>query len=209
VGGSLQGGRAIQPVAISPGDQPENALSARDARLSKVISAQSDRWPSAPSEDPIWGLVRIIIAQQVATEHACRIADRLTSAFPGISFPDRQTIPTVSDLRAFGLPERRAKSCIEVLKRSDWISRLVSRGATWEFALNGIKGVGPWTLSTFRIMVLREPDVLPLGDVGLERAIRNIYGSGTDVEQLAENWRPFRSVACWYLWRTLGNRQLG
>jgi DNA-3-methyladenine glycosylase II len=58
-------------------------------------------------------------------------------------------------------------------------------------------------------MVLREPDVLPLGDVGLERAIANVYGADQDVEKLSENWRPFRSVACWYLWRTLGNEQLG
>lgn len=58
-------------------------------------------------------------------------------------------------------------------------------------------------------MVLREPYVLPLGDVGLERAILKIYGPGRDVELLAEHWRPFRSVACWYLWRTLGNKQLG
>jgi DNA-3-methyladenine glycosylase II len=58
-------------------------------------------------------------------------------------------------------------------------------------------------------MVLREPDVLPLGDVGLERAIAKVYGPGLDIQQLAENWRPFRSVACWYLWRTLGNEQLG
>ena len=63
--------------------------------------------------------------------------------------------------------------------------------------------------SVFSIMVLREPDELPSGDVGLERAISNIYGKASRVESLAEAWRPFRSVACWYLWRTLGNEQLG
>jgi DNA-3-methyladenine glycosylase II len=58
-------------------------------------------------------------------------------------------------------------------------------------------------------MVLREPDVFPLGDIGLERAILKTYGSDHNIEQLAENWRPFRSIACWYLWRSLGNEQLG
>jgi DNA-3-methyladenine glycosylase II len=48
-----------------------------------------------------------------------------------------------------------------------------------------------------------------LGDVGLERAISNAYGVSGNVEELGEKWRPFRSVACWYLWRTLGNEQLG
>jgi DNA-3-methyladenine glycosylase II len=100
-------------------------------------------------------------------------------------------------------------SCIEILTKADEISEMVSRGATWETALKGIKGVGPWTISTFRIMVLRDPDVLPLGDVGLERAVSKVYGNEQNVEKLSENWRPFRSVACWYLWRTLGNKQLG
>ncbi len=72
-----------------------------------------------------------------------------------------------------------------------------------------LKGIGPWTTSVFRIMVLREPDVFPTGDVGLQRAVRNVYGTSHDLERRADRWRPFRSVACWYLWRTLGNEQLG
>lgn len=72
-----------------------------------------------------------------------------------------------------------------------------------------IKGIGPWTLSVFQIMVLREPDELPIGDVGLERAIVSLYGGSACAVELGDNWRPFRSVACWYLWRTLGNEQLG
>jgi DNA-3-methyladenine glycosylase II len=58
-------------------------------------------------------------------------------------------------------------------------------------------------------MVLRYPDELPIGDVGLERAIANVYGNAHRAENLGETWRPFRSVACWYLWKTLGNEQLG
>jgi DNA-3-methyladenine glycosylase II len=85
----------------------------------------------------------------------------------------------------------------------------IHKGFTWDEALVGIKGIGPWTIAVFRIMVLREPDVLPLGDIGLARAIANVYGGPQDVLQLGEKWRPFRSVACWYLWRTLGNIQLG
>jgi len=108
-----------------------------------------------------------------------------------------------------GLPERRAQCCVDIVRRSKDILAKVQQGQTWEEALAGIKGIGPWTLSVFRIMVLREPDELPLGDIGLQRAIANIYGASSDVECLGEAWRPFRSVACWYLWRTLGNEQLG
>lgn len=126
----------------------------------------------------------------------------LTTSLPGV-------LPELENMRRFGLPERRARCCVAVLERSEEIRTKVRNGKSWEEALSGIKGIGPWTLSVFRIMVLREPDELPSGDVGLERAVANVYGPSASVHQLGENWRPFRSVACWYLWRTLGNDQLG
>jgi DNA-3-methyladenine glycosylase II len=184
-------------------------LSERDHVLAEVIAARPGHWPSTPTEDPIWGLVRMVVAQQVSTHLACTIADRLKSSFPTITGPGRDMVPSVTDLRAFGLPERRAQSCVDILIRADEILEKVREGGTWDSALFGIKGIGPWTLSTFKVMVLREPDILPLGDVGLERAVRNVYGETADVQQLAEKWKPYRSVACWYLWRTLGNKQLG
>lgn len=184
-------------------------LSRRDLFLAPIIDYQQCQWPSQPTEDPIWGLLRIVIAQQISTQVACRVAERIRSAYPSLSTPSPDAVPEVADLRALGLPERRAQCCVAILRKSNEIRAAVRNGQTWGETLAGIKGIGPWTLSVFRIMVLREPDVLPLGDVGLERAIANVYGAGQDVEQLAENWRPFRSVACWYLWRTLGNEQLG
>ena len=188
---------------------PEQMLSNRDPDLARVISSQSARWPSKPTEDPIWGLVRIVMAQQIATQVACRLAERVKSAYPSLTTPSPTTVPETAVLRTFGLPERRAQCCVTILQRSDEIRASVQQEQPWEEALAGIKGIGPWTLAVFRIMVLREPDVLPLGDVGLERAIANVYGRPRNVERLGEIWRPFRSVACWYLWRTLGNEQLG
>jgi DNA-3-methyladenine glycosylase II len=187
----------------------EMQLSRRDPRLASVIASQPDLWPRDPIEDPIWGLIRIVMAQQIATHVACRLAEKVKSAYPGLIEPSSSASPDLASLRALGLPGRRAQCCVTILQRSDEIRRKVAQGEPWEEALAGIKGIGPWTLSVFRIMVLREPDVLPLGDVGLERAIANVYGRPRTVERLAEKWRPFRSVACWYLWRTLGNEQLG
>jgi DNA-3-methyladenine glycosylase II len=187
----------------------EAHLSKRDPRLASVIASQPDLWPRDPIENPIWGLIRVVMAQQIATHVACRLAERVKSAYPGITEPSNPPSPDLATLRALGLPERRAQCCVTILQRSDEIRAKVQQGKPWEEALVGIKGIGPWTLAVFRIMVLREPDVLPLGDVGLERAIANVYGNQHSVERLAERWRPFRSVACWYLWRTLGNEQLG
>ena len=187
----------------------EMQLSRRDPRLASVIASQPDLWPRDPIEDPIWGLIRIVMAQQIATHVACRLAEKVKSAYPGLIEPSSSASPDLASLRALGLPGRRAQCCVTILQRSDEIRRKVAQGEPWEEALAGIKGIGPWTLSVFRIMVLREPDVLPLGDIGLERAIKNVYGRPRNVERLGETWRPFRSVACWYLWRTLGNDQLG
>ena len=184
-------------------------LSNRDPDSARVISSQSARWPSKPTEDPIWGLVRMVMAQQITTHVACRLAETVKSAYPGLTESFSSASPDLASLRALGLPERRAQCCVTILQRSGEIRAKVNEGQSWEEALAGIKGIGPWTLSVFRIMVLREPDVLPLGDVGLERAIANVYGRPRSVERLGEKWRPFRSVACWYLWRTLGNEQLG
>jgi DNA-3-methyladenine glycosylase II len=188
---------------------PERLLSSRDPVLGELIALQTIRWPSVPMEDPVWGLVRMVLAQQISTQVACRLVERVKDAHPDITKPSLSSLPEIASLRAMGLPERRAQCCVTILQRSDEIRTKVQQGQPWEEALAGIKGIGPWTLSVFRIMVLREPDVLPLGDVGLERAIANVYGRRRSIERLGEKWRPFRSVACWYLWRTLGNEQLG
>jgi DNA-3-methyladenine glycosylase II len=188
---------------------PESLLSSRDKTLARVIASDRCRWPLWPSEEPIWGLIRIVMAQQIATRVACGLAQRVKSEYPDIAIGPGVSNPQIATLRARGLPERRAQCCVTILQRSDEIRAKVQQGQTWDEALAEIKGIGPWTLSVFRIMVLREPDVLPLGDVGLERAIANVYGKRRNVERLGEKWRPFRSVACWYLWRTLGNEQLG
>lgn len=208
MGRAMQDGDDSQSlVGVS---RAEDVLASRDTVIAQLIANQTSRWPTQPSEDPIWGLIRIIMAQQISTRFARRLEQRVKSAYPSITNPVRDSVlPAVGDLRKLGLSERRSQCCISVLYRADEIRDQICKGATWESAIAGIKGIGPWTLAVFRIMVLRETDVLPPGDVGLERAIANAYGPGCDVRQLAEKWRPYRSVACWYLWRTLGDEQLG
>lgn len=149
------------------------------------------------------------MAQQISTRTACRIAERARAEYPRLEMPSSSSVPDVGRLRAPGLSERRSQCCASIVKRADEIRAKLRAGQTWDEILCGIKGVGPWTMSVFRIMVLREPDVLPWGDVGLDRAVANLYGETADLECLGKKWRPFRSVACWYHWRTLGNEQLG
>lgn len=202
--------RSVKPSQIMASlPSPESHLSTNDAALAEVIATQRVRWPSQPTENPIWGLIRIVMAQQLSTHVACRLADRAKSAHPQLVTPSPAAIPDPASLRSLGLSQRRAECCAEIVRRSDELLAKVTQGLTWEQALTDFKGIGPWTISVFRIMVLRDPDVLPLGDIGLERAIERVYGRRRNIERLGETWRPFRSVACWYLWRTLGNEQLG
>jgi len=151
----------------------------------------------------------MVMAQQVSTLVACRLAERAKSAYPRLLKPSPAAPPDPASLRAIGLSQRRAQCCADIVRQSDEILAKVAQGQAWDQALAGIKGIGPWTIAVFRIMVLRDPDVLPLGDIGLQRAIANVYGRPRNIERLGQTWRPFRSVACWYLWRTLGNQQLG
>jgi DNA-3-methyladenine glycosylase II len=207
VGATVQGRSHSQ--SLDSASTAERFLSVRDSTLARVIASQACRWPSFPTEEPLWGLVRIVMAQQISTAAACKLAVQAKSIYPMLATPSPAFLPDLKNLRALGLPESRAQCCITIVRRSEEIRAKVHQGQCWEEALAGIKGIGPWTLAVFRIMVLRDPDVLPLGDVGLERAVSKVYGRCCRVEVLGENWRPFRSVACWYLWRTLGNEQLG
>jgi DNA-3-methyladenine glycosylase II len=203
--------RRIPDLPDTQGPLPmiEHHLAFRDSALARVIASQPSRWPSEPTENAIWGLVRMVMAQQVSTRLACQFAERAKSLYPRLVTASSDAVPDSAALLTIGLSRRRAECCVEIVRQSGEILAKVEEGQTWEETLAGIKGIGPWTIAVFRIMVLREPDVLPLGDVGLERAIANVYGRKRNVERLGENWRPFRSVACWYLWRTLGNEQLG
>lgn len=74
--------------------------------------------------------------------------------------------------------------------------------------LTQVKGIGVWTVHMFLMFALRRPNVLPTGDLGIRNAIRKAYGMAelprpADIEALAESWRPYRTVASWYLWRSL------
>jgi DNA-3-methyladenine glycosylase II len=71
-----------------------------------------------------------------------------------------------------------------------------------------VKGIGVWTAHMFLLFALRRPDVLPIGDLGIRAAIKRAYAlpelpKPADMERIAATWRPWCSIACWYLWRSL------
>ena len=73
------------------------------------------------------------------------------------------------------------------------------------------KGIGVWTAHMFLMFALRRPDVLPVGDLGIRAGMKKAYGLAelpkpAEMEELAAQWRPYRSIACWYLWRSLEDK---
>jgi len=80
--------------------------------------------------------------------------------------------------------------------------------------LTQVKGVGVWTAQMFLMFTLKRPDVLPTGDYGVQAAIKKAYGKRKmpkpkDMEKIARAWSPYRSIACWYLWRSLDIKTVG
>jgi DNA-3-methyladenine glycosylase II len=206
VGKRMQGPTKTQPTVIV-GPFPEEFLSSRDNVLAKIILCQSDRWHDSPDPDPIRGLIRVVISQQISTKAALTIQTKVASSYPQ-GLPDSISRLTTEKLRSCGLSPRKAKCCASIAANAKEISRQIQLNENWERTLLKISGIGPWTLAIFRIFVLREPDILPEGDLGLARAITMHY-PGRELKSVSDVWRPYRSIACWYLWRSLGNPPLG
>lgn len=159
-------------------------------------------------------LARAIIFQQLAGSAATAIYLRFVALFPGRSFPTPSQVLAVSDdeLRRAGLSRQKS------LYLRDLATHLANKSLNFHrFAamsddeviaeLTRVKGIGRWTAEMFLMFNLGRSDVLPLDDLGLRTAARQAYQlaalpSKRELEQIGEPWRPYRSVASWYLWQS-------
>ena len=157
-------------------------------------------------------LARAIVGQQISVKAAQSIWSRLALQLTEVS-PARVLAARSERLRRCGLSAQKARYLRDLsrhfergtLGASDWL-RLDDETLIGE--LTKVKGIGRWTAEMFLIFFLARPDVLPLDDLGLQRAMRLHYGRGraltrTRMLRIARPWTPWRSVATWYLWRSL------
>lgn len=169
--------------------------------------------------NPFQALVRAIISQQLSTKAAATIARRFESLFDG-GFPDAAQVNAVADaqLRAVGLSTQKLSYLRDLCRRIDDGSLplhaldAMDDEAVIE-ALTQVKGIGRWTAEMFLMFRLQRPDVLPVGDLGIVKAVQRAYRlrrvpTPARLVRLGEAWRPYRSVACWYLWASLDNAPL-
>jgi DNA-3-methyladenine glycosylase II len=161
-------------------------------------------------------LVRAIVFQQLSTKAATTIHDRLVAHLPD-KRPTPQALAALTEqqFRAAGISRQKfgyLRDLCEQVGRGAVPLEAVDAMTDDEVieALTKVKGIGRWTAEMFLIFRLQRPDVLPVGDLGVVTAIQKAYGlrkkpSPDRLRKLGEAWRPYRSVACWYLWRSLDN----
>jgi DNA-3-methyladenine glycosylase II len=168
-------------------------------------------------EDHYGALVRAIVGQQLSVSAARAIFGRLTARFD-------ERPPTPQEILADDPEELRAAAGLSRAKVS-YLRSLAEHALSGELELErlhelgdeeviaelvAVKGLGMWTAQMFLMFHLERPDVLPVGDLGIRRAIERAYSleelpDPETMERLAERWRPHRTLACRYLWRSLLN----
>ncbi len=160
-------------------------------------------------------LARSIVYQQISIHAARSIYQRVMAACApqGALLPEQVAAASVDSLRACGLSAQKV-AYIQDLARHSMDGRLIFDGLPALpdeqviAALTQVKGIGVWTAQMFLIFSLRRPDILPTGDLGVRNAVKKLYRlkeapTPAEVEQRGRKWRPYASVASWYLWRSL------
>ena len=159
-------------------------------------------------------LCREIISQQLGSGAARAIVARFRLLFPrGRATPGRVLSLPEERLRATGMSWAKARSLRDLAARAagreiDFGKFAAADDEEVVAALVKVKGIGRWTAEMFLMFRLQRPDVLPVGDLGIVKAVQRAYRlrsvpSAKRLIRLGESWRPYRSVACWYLWASL------
>jgi DNA-3-methyladenine glycosylase II len=196
--------------------QARSQLIRADPVLAALIERRGACGLATRSGDPpLRSLARALVSQQLSVKAAATIFSRFLALYPDAEFPSPgQVLATsVEALRGVGLSRQKASYLQDLCAR-------VHSGALALDALDAmpddevmetltaVKGIGRWTAEMILIFQLQRPDILPVDDVGLLRSIQRVYGlkrrpTEKQVLRLGEKWRPYRSIASWYLWAEL------
>ena len=159
--------------------------------------------------EPFMTLARAICGQQISVKAAQSVWDRVVVCCGAVT-PEKVLARKRTELRACGLSDRKTEYIADLAQHfadgrihaRDW-PRMSDEEIIAE--LTDVRGIGRWTAEMFLMFNLLRPDVFPLDDLGLQKGIRVAYRktSLNSMKKLGETWRPWRSVATWYLWRSL------
>ncbi|MGF6771984.1 DNA-3-methyladenine glycosylase II [Paraburkholderia sp. GAS199] len=162
--------------------------------------------------DPFVTLARSVVGQQISVASAQAVWAKVEAACPKL-VPQQFIKLGLEKLTACGLSKRKAEYVLDLAQHFVSGALHVGKWTSMEdeaviAELTQIRGIGRWTAEMFLIFNLSRPDVLPLDDLGLIRAISVNYFSGepvtrSEAREVAANWEPWRTVATWYMWRSL------
>lgn len=165
--------------------------------------------------DYFQGLVGEIIGQQLSGLVADVIEERLKAKIKGRLTPNKVLLLSDSEIRSCGMAWSKVRAvkdlAMKVKERKVRIKSLAKfPDDEVRKELISVKGIGPWTSDMFLMFTLGRPDIFPLEDLGIKKGFENLTGKKFDKDGSAKfakkNWAPYRTVACWYIWRSLENR---
>jgi DNA-3-methyladenine glycosylase II len=191
-------------------------LMRRDPVLAPVIRKHRTRTLlDTPPADPFPALVRTITGQQISTKAAATIHGRLCALMPRGVTPKAMLALTDEQMRAAGMSRQKVSYLRDLAAKVksgdlpvDSLHELTDDEVVE--AIVKVRGLGRWSAEMFLMFRLHRPDVMPVDDLGIAVAIQRLYGlrkrpKADRMRKIAEAWRPYRTVACWYLWRSLEN----
>ncbi len=190
--------------------QAKQQLSAVDSVLAGFIS-RYDGEVLVTRGDLFFTLLRSIVGQQISGKAAAAIWDRVVSLVGEVT-PQHVLAHPFDELRACGLSNSKTHYIVGISEafQSGFAERAWDDLSDEQVVakLCELKGVGVWTAEMILIFTFLRPDVFPVGDLGVVRGIEGLYNDGEELTKaelldLAEGWRPWRTVATWYLWRSL------
>ncbi len=189
----------------------KRTLARRDPVLAAIMRARP-RVYLARRGEPFLTLARAIVGQQISVKAAQSVWDRLLACVPEMT-PAGVLARAPRSFRACGLSDRKTEYIVDLAQRFE--AGLVHPQRWPQMSdeeviadLTQVRGIGRWTAEMFLIFNLLRPDVFPLDDLGLQSALRRHYFKGRRVSAARMRrqgalWTPWRSVATWYLWRSL------
>ncbi|AEH37205.1 DNA-3-methyladenine glycosylase family protein [Halopiger xanaduensis] len=182
----------------------------RDPIMERLIEAHE------PYVEPDWSeyerLCISIINQQLSTASAMAVRERVFELLEGEVTPETVLAAEDDALRDAGLSRSKIeymRNAARAFQENDYTRDALADYSDEEVIdlLTEIKGIGEWTANMYLLFVLERPDVLPLGDLAVRRGIEQLYGDGepdemtpAEMREIAEAWRPYRSVATRYIW---------
>ncbi|HUN68722.1 MAG TPA: DNA-3-methyladenine glycosylase 2 family protein [Burkholderiales bacterium] len=192
-------------------DRAKRALARRDPVMAAIMR-RHPRVHLAPRGEPFHTLARAIVGQQISVAAAQSVWNRFSGLAVEI-VPEKILALKTPQLRACGLSARKVEYISDLARRfadgAVHVHRWPEMGDEEVIEdLTQVRGIGRWTAEMFLIFNLLRPDVFPLADLGLQKGLRIAYHGGRKISlrtmrSRGETLRPWRSVATWYLWRSL------